>query len=152
MGDSDWLDAQEMQAWAGFLAASTIITRRVEQQLKDAAGLSHPQFEVLSRLLSSPDGELRMSDLAGAALTSKSGLSYQVGQLEKAGFVSRRSFESDDRGVVAVLTAAGRAKLLEAVPGLTAIVRDLFLGGLSKKQFAGLVEGIDAINERLAES
>ena len=43
------------------------------------------------RLAAAPDGELPMTDLAGALYTSKSGLPYQVAQLEKAGLVRRTS-------------------------------------------------------------
>ena len=80
-------------------------------QLKEAVGLSHPQYEILVRLAGAPGGELRMTELAGTLLSSKSGLTYQVTQLEKAGLVARRSCPSDVRGVLAVLTKAGRRKL-----------------------------------------
>src|SRR3954454_20664195 len=111
MAEPGWLSERELTAWEGFLAAGTMVNRLVEQQLKDEAGLSHPQYEVLVRLSNAPGGELRMTELAGAALTSKSGLSYQVGQLEKAGLVRRRSCATDDRGVVAELTEDGWAKV-----------------------------------------
>ena len=104
-----WLDEDEMRAWQSFLAAGALVDRRVDQQLKDAVGLSHPQYEILVRLAAAPHGELRMTELADTVLTSKSGLTYQVTQLEKAGLVARRSCPSDVRGVLAVLTKAGRA-------------------------------------------
>ncbi|MEU4295592.1 MarR family transcriptional regulator [Kribbella sp. NPDC026596] len=85
------LSQREPQTWRTFLGVSTLLNHRVEQQLKDRAGQSHPQYEVLARLANAPDGELRMTELAGVALTSKSGLSYQVTQLEKAGLVRRSS-------------------------------------------------------------
>ena len=83
MADPTWLDRRELTAWTRFLSTGAVINRLVDQQLKQDSGLSHPQFEVLARLADSPDGRLRMTELAGAALTSKSGLTYQVGQLEK---------------------------------------------------------------------
>ena len=97
MAETRWLDERELAAWQGFLAVSAILNRRVEQQLKDVAGLSHPQYEVLARLSAAPGGALRMTELAGVALTSKSGLTYQVAQLEKAGLVRREACASDDR-------------------------------------------------------
>lgn len=151
MSEPDWLDKREQQAWEGFLAVGTILNRRIEQQLKEDAGLSHPQYEVLVRLAAAPDRELRMTELAGAALTSKSGLNYQVGQLEKAGLVARRSCDTDDRGVVARLTDAGWEKLRAAAPGHAALVRELFVSGLSGKQFAGLATGIAALADWLRD-
>jgi DNA-binding MarR family transcriptional regulator len=151
MVEPKWLDTRELAAWEGFLTVSAMLNRRVEQQLKDDAGLSHQQFEVLTRLSMAPDGELRMTDLAGAALTSKSGLTYQVAQLEKAGYVSRKSCPSDDRGVVAALTEAGWAKVRATAPGHVTLVRDLFRAGMTDEQFDGFATGIAALLSRLVD-
>jgi DNA-binding MarR family transcriptional regulator len=144
MGDPRWLTERELKTWQGFLMAGTLLTRKVEQQLRDDAGLSHPQYEVLTRL-SAADGELRMTELAGAALTSKSGLSYQVAQLEKAGLVGRRSCPSDDRGVIAYLTEEGHARLRAAAEGHAKLVRSLFIDGLDPAQFTALAAGVDGL-------
>ncbi|MET0133514.1 MAG: MarR family transcriptional regulator [Kibdelosporangium sp.] len=149
MDEPKWLSARELAAWENFLAVSAVLNRRVEQQLKEDAGLSHPQYEVLARLSVCPRGELRMTELAGAALTSKSGLTYQVTQLEKAGLVTRRSSPDDDRGVVAALTEKGWEKLRATAPGHAALVRALFVSGLSRRQFGGLAEGLTALNDFL---
>jgi DNA-binding MarR family transcriptional regulator len=149
MGEAEWLDESELAAWEGFLAVGSLLNRRVEQQLKEDAGLSHQQYEVLARLSSAPGGELRMTDLAGVALTSKSGLTYQVAQLEKAGYVSRKSCPSDERGVVATLTDAGWDKVRATAPGHVSLVRDLFRDGLTDQQFAGFAEGIAVLLARL---
>jgi DNA-binding MarR family transcriptional regulator len=149
MEKADRLDERQMLTWANFLAVGTIVNRQVEQQLKENAGLSHPQYEVLARLASSPDAELRMTDLAGAALTSKSGLSYQVTQLEKAGLVRRRSHTTDERGIIASLTDEGWRRLRAAAPTHLALVRELFVSGLTKREFAGLTTGIDALLAKL---
>lgn len=149
MADPTWLDRRELTAWTRFLSAGAVINRLVDQQLKQDSGLSHPQFEVLARLADSPDGRLRMTELAGAALTSKSGLTYQVGQLEKAGFVAREGCPSDERGIVAALTERGREKLREAAVGHAALVRELFVDGMSHQEFGALAEGIDALHRNL---
>jgi DNA-binding MarR family transcriptional regulator len=144
MGDPRWLTERELKTWQGFLMAGTLLTRKVEQQLRDDAGLSHPQYEVLAGLAAA-DGELRMTELAGAALTSKSGLSYQVAQLEKAGLVGRRSCLSDERGVIAYLTEEGHARLRAAAAGHAELVRTLFVDGLDPQRFAALGAGVDAL-------
>jgi DNA-binding MarR family transcriptional regulator len=152
MDEPRWLDERELRAWQAFLAVSVILNRQVEQQLKDVAGLSHPQYEVLARLSAAPGGELRMTELAGAALTSKSGLTYQVGQLEKAGLVRRRSCDTDVRGVVAGITEAGWEKLRATAPGHAALVRELFVGGLDRARFGGLADGLVALAAHLRET
>ena len=143
------MDERELRAWRDLLVVGSMVDRLVEQQLKDEAGLSHAQYEVLARLSEAPDGELRMTELAGVAVTSKSGLTYQVGQLEKAGLVRRRSCESDVRGVVAGLTDAGWAKLRETAPGHAARVRELFVDGLDRDRFTGLADGLAALAAHL---
>ncbi|MEK8169252.1 hypothetical protein NKH77_04025 [Streptomyces sp. M19] len=54
MDEPKWLDAEEMRAWQGFLHSGALLNRRVEQQLRRDAGLSHPQFEILARLSEAP--------------------------------------------------------------------------------------------------
>ena len=146
-----WLDEAEMRAWQSFLAAGALIDRRVDQQLKETAGLSHPQYEILVRLAAAPDGELRMTELAGALLSSKSGLTYQVTQLEKAGLVARRSCPSDVRGVLAVLTG-GRRRLEQAAAGHVTLVRELLIDVLTPEQLAVIADGLGEVSRRAARS
>jgi DNA-binding MarR family transcriptional regulator len=141
-----------MEAWRGFLEVGTMLNRRIEQQLQDDSGLSHSQYEVLVRLAGAPGGKLRMTELAGISKTSKSGLTYQVTQLERAGLVRRVATSDDDRGVLAVLTPTGRRLLDSAAPVHVALVRDLFLDGLTPEQFAGLADGLHALRRHLLDN
>lgn len=149
MRDTGWLDDREMAAWQGFLEASNRVARRLEQQLKDDAGLSHPQYEVLVRLGAAEDGELRMTELAKLLITSKSGLTYQVGRLEKRGLVRRRSCPTDVRGVFAVLTDAGRETLERAAPGHVAAVRESLIDVLAPEELDVLGRGLGRVGARL---
>ncbi|MFD0331346.1 hypothetical protein ACFQZC_32375 [Streptacidiphilus monticola] len=54
--EARWLDSQEMAAWTSFIAAAGLVSRRVEQQLKEDAQLSHVQYEVLVHLAAAPAG------------------------------------------------------------------------------------------------
>src|SRR5690349_16991341 len=150
MGAVKWLDEDEMRAWHSFLAAGALIDRLLDAQLKESAGLSHPQYEILVRLAGAPDGELRMTELAGTLLSSKSGLTYQVTQLEKAGLVERRSCPSDVRGVLAVLTGPGRRLLGQAAPGHVTLVRELLIDVLTPAQLATLAETLGEVSRRAA--
>ena len=78
-----WLDPAEMKAWLAFLEVSHLLERAIEQQLRQDAGLSHAQYEILSRLEAAAGGALRMSELADVIVVSRSGLTYQITQLEK---------------------------------------------------------------------
>ncbi|GAA4613291.1 MarR family winged helix-turn-helix transcriptional regulator [Saccharopolyspora hordei] len=149
MGGPRWLDDEEVAAWSTFLEASNLLAREVEQQLREQVGLSHPQYEILVRLSAAPGGELRMTELAQQVVTSKSGLTYQVTQLEKAGLVRRRTCESDDRGVHALLTEEGREKLRAAAPGHVEAVRANLIDLLDRDQVRALATGLGAVTRHL---
>lgn len=149
MNEPRWLDELEMAAWQGFLEAGHRVTRRLERQLKDEAGLSHPQYEILVHLSAAPGGEIRMTELADRLITSKSGLTYQVGQLERRGLVRRRACPTDVRGVFAVLTEEGRALLRAAAPGHVAAVRETLVDVLDRDQLAVLAEALGEVGRRL---
>ncbi len=144
-----WLDEEEMAAWRSFVTASNLLNRRLERQLKEDSGLSHTQYEILVHLSAAPAGSLRMTELADKLVTSKSGLTYQVTQLEKMGLVGRRSCPSDVRGVFAELTDQGREMLREAAPGHVALVRELLIDVLSREQLAVLADGLGQVSARL---
>lgn len=149
MTDTRWLDAEEMRAWEVFLAAGALVDREIEQHLK-SEGLSHTQYETLVRLSAAPRGRLRMTELAAALYSSKSGLSYQIGRLEQAGLVRREAADADDRGVVAILTAAGRERLAEIAPGHVATVRRALIDVLTDQQRRALTDGLGAVVARLS--
>ncbi|MET8542072.1 MarR family transcriptional regulator [Kitasatospora sp. NPDC004799] len=149
MNEPRWLDPDEAAAWRGFVTASNLLNRRLERQLKEDSGLSHQQYEILVHLSAAPGDSLRMTELADKLVTSKSGLTYQVTQLERAGLVARRSCPSDVRGVIAELTDQGREMLRQAAPGHVALVRELLIDVLSREQLAVLAEGLGAVSARL---
>lgn len=149
MDEPRWLDDREKAAWIGFLAAGNLVNRRLEQQLKDDAGLSHTQYEVLVQLSAVEGRSLRMSELAERLVTSKSGLTYQITQLERAGLVTRRSCPSDVRGVIAELTDAGMEKLREAAPGHVAAVREALIDVLTPEQLDHIGQGLGEVARRL---
>ena len=147
--EAPWLDDAEMAAWLAFVEVSHRLDRVIEQQLRQDAGLSHAQYEILSRLGSAPGGRLRMSELADVIIVSRSGLTYQVTQLELGGLVRREKDADDERGVLAVLTAGGRAALFRAAPGHVRVVRHYLIDALSPAQRSALAQGLAAARARL---
>ncbi|GIF42709.1 MarR family winged helix-turn-helix transcriptional regulator [Actinoplanes xinjiangensis] len=135
-----WLDEVEMRAWVAFLDTSNLLLQRINQQLREDGGLTQPQYELLTRLAEAPDQRMRMAELALALVTSRSGLTYQVSQLEKAGLVRREACASDDRGILAVLTADGQQALLKAAPGHLRVVRENLIDQLDRDQLVTLAD------------
>ncbi|MFI6786396.1 MarR family winged helix-turn-helix transcriptional regulator [Nonomuraea sp. NPDC050383] len=134
MTDTRWLDDTEMAAWRAFLSTSHLLERRIEEQLKAAAGLTHPQYEILVRLADAPGRQVRMTELARDVVVSKSALTYQVTRLERAGLVERTTCPSDDRGVLAVITEAGLRCLERVAPGHLDVVRSYLIDRLTRDE------------------
>ena len=147
-----WLDPAEMAAWLAFLEVSHLLDRKIEQQLKQDAGLSHAQYEILSRLAATPGGQLRMSELADVIIVSRSGLTYQITQLERAGLVRRAPCPSDERGILAILTRAGRAALARAAPGHLRVVREYLIDALTPAQRDTLTSAFATARTRLRQA
>ncbi|OLT26917.1 hypothetical protein BJF79_11800 [Actinomadura sp. CNU-125] len=147
---ADPLGDPEMRAWMAFLsAAGHLMDHEVERQLKRDGGLSHPEFEVLVRLDRADGGRLRMSDLARQVMISKSRLTYQVTQLERAGLVRRTGCETDRRSVWAELTGAGAAALERVRPGHRRVVRESLIDVLSGEEIELLGDALGRVADRL---
>ncbi|TQE16816.1 MarR family transcriptional regulator [Streptomyces ipomoeae] len=130
-------------------SAHALLYRQLEQRLKRDFGLSGLQYEIMARLSGAPDRELRMTELADALVNSKSGLTYQIGQMEKAGLVRRCFCPSDERAVYAVLTGEGMALLEQAAPGHVELVRDLLMDVLTPDQVRALADGLGEVTRRM---
>lgn len=108
------LRPEEMRAWRAFLVAHSRATRRLEDELIEVHDLPLAWYDVLVQLAEAPDRRLRMSDLAGAVLLSRSGVTRLVDRLEREGLVARIKCRDDARGTFTVLTQAGLARLRDA--------------------------------------
>jgi DNA-binding MarR family transcriptional regulator len=147
--DTRWLTEEEMRAWRAFLGAAMLLDRRLDQQLKDDAGLTHVQYEILARLSGAPDRELRMTHLADVLHVSPSALTYQVTQLERAGLVRRRPCPSGPRAVYAVLTDAGWSVLERAAPGHVTAVREMLIDVLAPEELTAIADGLGRVRDRM---
>jgi len=103
--------------------AARQLTAVVEDELRLHAGVSLPEFDILSALCASPDRRLRAGELGHMLAWEKSRLSHQVSRMERKGLIERVLCESDQRGTWVALTDAGSAVVDRAVPAYEAAVR-----------------------------
>lgn len=136
--------------WHAFISAGTLVDRELDLQLKEEIGLSHLQYAILAALSDAPGGAMRMTELAERLINSKSGLTYQVGQLENAGLVRRKPCDWT-RGILAELTDEGRAVLERAAPGHVAKVRELVVDVLTPEERQVIAEGLGRVREKILE-
>src|SRR5918996_2227403 len=104
-----------LAAWRGFLAAHASLMRELATDLATKTGLSLNDFDVLAQLAMG-GGELRMTDLAARAFSSRSGMTRRIDRLADEGYVRRATADADGRGVLIGLTDAGLQQLKEALP------------------------------------
>ena len=127
-----------LAGWRGMLRVHAGLIKELDAELMAEHGLSLSSYEVLLFLADSPEGHLRMSDLAASVLLSRSGLTRLVDRLERDGLVRRESCPSDLRGFNALITDAGRELLTAARRTHLAGVRERFLDRFSDDELLTL--------------
>lgn len=143
MTDTPALNVEQLAAYFALMEVSSLLQHAVEQQLRAEGGLSYVQFQILAGLSDLPRGRQRMTDIADRVVHSRSGLTYQAAQLEKAGLITRAPSIQDERSTTVTITAAGRTLLNRIMPGHVQLVRQLLLDPLTRR-------GLTALNQLLA--
>ena len=138
-------DPRGLGAWRSLLRAHASLMRELATDLAMKTRLPLGDFEVLA-VLATAGGELRMTDLASKAFSSRSAISRRVDRMVEEGLVGRKSADSDGRGIVVRLTETGLARLVEAVPVYLKGVSKLFLERLDDQDLAVLERALDEVS------
>ncbi|MFC9877905.1 MarR family winged helix-turn-helix transcriptional regulator [Nocardia salmonicida] len=141
----EYLDPVERRAWSAVVTLSMRVPSALDSRLQREFGVTHFEYRVMALLHDAPRRRMRLSMLAALGHGSISRLSHVVSKLERVGWARREASESG-RGIDAVLTASGQAKVLEATPDYLLAVRTLVLDGLDDPQKAELA----VLGERLS--
>ncbi len=107
--------------------ALTLVARQltvvVEHRLQLEAGISLPEFEILSALAAAPDHRARAGTLGQMLAWEKSRISHQVGRMERKGLIERFSCADDMRGTWVGLTSPGADAIASATPAYEAAIQ-----------------------------
>lgn len=144
-----WLSDKEQEAWRGLLALISQLQARLNRQLQEQSGLSLPDYDVLVPLSESPDGRLRIFELADHLGWEQSRLSHHLARMAHRGLVHRQGCSSDRRGAFVVLTDAGRQAIEQAAPAHVDTVRQLVFAALAPEDVTALTAISSRILERL---
>lgn len=145
MPKTSWLTDAQQHSWRAFLGGITVLMETLDRDLRNEHGLSLSEYEILVRLSEAPDRTLRMAELADQAALSRSRLTHTVGRLERDGILRRERCGEDGRGVEAVLTDAGLAKLQQAADTHVRGVQDYLIAHASGPELSA----IGAVMERV---
>jgi MarR family transcriptional regulator, 2-MHQ and catechol-resistance regulon repressor len=143
---SDTYDDERITAMGLLAEVVTGLNARVAAQLATHQ-LSPAEFEVLLRLGRTPGGSLRMSDLAAQTQLTTSGITRVVDRMERDGLIMRRACPTDRRGLFAEITAVGRARLDEVLPGHVDLIDTWLTGQLTAEQLDGLLRGLRIVRD-----
>src|SRR3954464_9032142 len=138
-----------IDAWRTFLQAHARVTRRLDDELQAAHGLSLAEYDALLQIAHAPGRRVRMNVLADRVVLSRSGVTRLVDRLETAGSVERSACATDARGQEAVLTPTGLPRLRQASTTHLDGVRRYFLDRLDSADLAGLEASLGRVADPL---
>jgi DNA-binding MarR family transcriptional regulator len=143
-----WLSAQEEHLWRAWTQLNAELSATLQREMQTDAKLSLSDYEVLVHLTDSPEGRLRVSDLARLLQWERSRVSHHLTRMERRGLVERRECPEDGRGAFIAVTATGRTANERAAPGHVAAVRRLVFDVLDADEVASLTAVIDKMLAR----
>mgnify|MGYP005994562561 FL=1 len=145
MDSPRWLSQEEQLAWRAYLDATRLLLRDLDNQLTRDSGISFTDFELLVVLSEAPDRRRRMSELADAVTTTRSGVTRAISRLVDCGWVRRVKCDDDKRGMSAELTEAGLNTLAAASPGHVEAVRKNMFDLVAPDDLAALTRTFSAM-------
>ncbi|MEA2549486.1 MAG: hypothetical protein QOE42_2084 [Chloroflexota bacterium] len=143
-------DEPGIGAWRSFLIAHARITRRLDEELQAAHGLSLAEYDALLQIAHAPGRRVRMNVLAERVILSRSGITRLVDRLEAAGCVERAACSTDARGQEAVLTPVGLERLRSAATTHLDGIRRYFLERLDSDELGRLEASLARVAGPLA--
>jgi DNA-binding MarR family transcriptional regulator len=149
MAEPRWLTDRESRAWRGYMQMRGLLDLQISRDLARDAGLSEADYTVLAVLSETPEGRMRLIDLAGRMLWSTSRLAHHLDRMQRRGLVRREEHPINSRARVAALTERGRLVIDEAAPHHVDSVRRHFIDLLTDQQIDALGDVTQTVLDRL---
>lgn len=135
---------EQLAAWRVFLECAFAVIDILDAELQAERGLTLRWYDVLVHLEGARDG-LRMTELAGRILASKSGLTRVVDRMEEAGLVRRERPPGDRRVVLVFITPEG----IEVMQAARAVhrrgIQQHFVEHLNQNDLDALTHTLDKV-------
>lgn len=136
----------DLDRWRVFLEVAFALPDILDAELQAERGISLRWYDALVHLEDTLDG-LRMNELAGRILASKSGLTRVVDRMEEAGLVRRERPRNDRRVIQVLITDAGRAALARAREVDHRGIQEHFLDQLHGRDLGELTAALEKVRD-----
>jgi DNA-binding MarR family transcriptional regulator len=118
--------------------------------LKQAADLTHVQYNVLRILRGAGPGGLTAGEVGERLITRSPDVTRLIDRLEKRGLVVRKQDPDDRRAVRICITEPGREQIASLDQKARAMIRSS-LGGLSARKLEALRDSLDAVLQSVGD-
>jgi len=135
-------DEDRVVAWRALLLAQNAVLRAIDEDLAAAGAVSLQVYDVLLELDAAPGRRLRLKDLAGRTVLTRSRISKLVDELADAELVERCADPNDRRSSVVAVTAAGRRALRKGSPVYLAGIARHFTAHLDATEAAVITSAL----------
>ncbi|MDI5977507.1 MarR family winged helix-turn-helix transcriptional regulator [Amycolatopsis magusensis] len=136
-------DDDEIVTWWGLVIEGYLATQnKLMGEIADRFGLAPASFDILLRLVRSPDNRMPMTRLAGEAALSSGGFTKVADRLVAADLICRVPSPDDRRVTYAVLTDHGLSVALEARRACAEILRKIVLTPLGTAASTSLADAM----------
>lgn len=123
------------------------LAKGLNEELEKACRLPLAWFDALLQLRKAESGRLKMNELANAIVHSTGGTTRLIDRLYEAGFVAREQCPTDRRAIYVTITAAGNAKLDDALTTHLEFLQDTMadrLSGVERETLSTLLAKLNA--------
>jgi DNA-binding MarR family transcriptional regulator len=132
-------------AWAALLQVHAAVVPVLDHKLMAEAGMPLRFYDVLLELAAAPDRRLRMSDLAGRVVLSRTRVSRLVDEMASAGLLVREQNPADARSAYATLTELGLRRFRQAAPKYLAGIEEHFAQQLEDRELEELAAALQRV-------
>lgn len=134
-----------VSTWSVLLRAHAAVVRVIEREVEEATGLPLSWYDVLLELDAAAEGRLRMQELAGRVVLSRTRVSRVVDEIARAGMVEKQSDPADGRATLAVITDRGRRELRRAAPVYLDRIQVHFAAHLTPPQLRAVRDSLQRV-------
>jgi DNA-binding MarR family transcriptional regulator len=138
---------EKVQLFGLLLETNARLSRSLGLELESTCDMPLAWFDVLLQLRKSPEGRLKMNQIADAIVHSTGGTTRLIDRLEVAGLVERQNCPSDRRAIHVAITELGNQRLDAALSVHLGYLEENLATRLTKVERTQLASLLVKLNE-----